>query len=295
MASVDALTRAPACTWVNADGGYRQDVAFTDDGLFVVTVLPLGPPSACVLVCPPLADDLVRNYRREALLARGLAGRGVAVQRFHHRSTGNSLGDARHLGWSELLDDARAALALLLDRSGPVPVGFFGTRFGALTATALAASRGGAPLALWDPVPDVGTYLRDVVRIERVVSLAQASDGAADDDEGGASTALASRRVPHHLADDASAATSLASVADGAPLGPTLVATLVSERGPRTTQRATAIVRSLASRVDVASYPGEASWWPLEGTEERSIGEAWPVVDETAAWLAAELPGAEPR
>ena len=100
------MTTSPTCTWTDAERGFREEVSFVNDAMFTVTVTPLDEPRGLTLICPPLADDLVRNYRREVVLARRLARQGVASQRFQYRSTGNSLGDAQEMGWAQLVDDA---------------------------------------------------------------------------------------------------------------------------------------------------------------------------------------------
>lgn len=132
-----------------------------------------------VLICPPLHADFARNYRNEVLLARELTRAGHAVMRFHYRGQGHSDGDARSMTFGSLKEDALTAVDFLRSQIGTGPLAFIGCRLGGLVAAATAATHGGAPVALWEPVLDPASYVREAVRARAIGSLAgSASDPA---------------------------------------------------------------------------------------------------------------------
>ncbi|MDP8959415.1 MAG: alpha/beta hydrolase, partial [Actinomycetota bacterium] len=130
-------------------GGWEEAWWFGPDGqrLFGFLHLPEGRPRAGIVVCSPLHAEFLRNYRREVLVARALAARGFAVQRFHYRGTGSSDGQASEATYETMRQDALLAAGHVLERSGATRLGFLGTRWGALVAAAGAAGFPGAPLA----------------------------------------------------------------------------------------------------------------------------------------------------
>src|SRR5207245_489466 len=96
--------------------GFRQEVRFFADGIFGSRTLPLDIPiRGGVVICPPLFMDVHRTARLEVLLARELAARGLAVQRFCYRGTGFSGGDDRDLALDRMLQDAQIATNALRD------------------------------------------------------------------------------------------------------------------------------------------------------------------------------------
>ena len=279
------MTTFSACTWTDPERGFCEEIAFVDNAMFTVTVAPLDVPRGLTLICPPLADDLVRNYRREVVLGRRLAREGIASQRFHYRSTGNSLGETQRMDWSNIVDDARTALRVGTERFTGVPLAFFGTRFGGMVAAAIASEHAGAPAALWDPVPTLADFVRDVVRIERLVALGDRSPDAAT--PAGGRTALATRRLPAPLVDERDVH-SLTSVVNGG-LGAVFVASIVEGLDARGTNKAIDALRGLATSVETASLDLEGSWWPVGPVRPRGEDDPWPLVDRTVAWLVNAL------
>jgi alpha/beta superfamily hydrolase len=134
-----------------------------------------GRSEAAVLVCSPICADADANYRREVVLARQLASRGCAVQRFHYRGTGNSNGDAAAMSFEGLVADACASLEQLRRVAATdLPVVIVGTRFGALVAAAVAAACGGpAALVLWEPFLEPAGFYREASRVARTRAVAK--------------------------------------------------------------------------------------------------------------------------
>jgi pimeloyl-ACP methyl ester carboxylesterase len=131
-------------------------------------------PELRLIVCPPIGAEAARNYRRETLLSRQLAGHGVETIRFHYRGSGHSEPSPDD-GFQSMVDDAR------LVGSAPdddVPMAWMGTRLGGSVATAVLADAPGVPLVIWDPVLDTTAYFREILRA-RVFSAFKTDDAAA--------------------------------------------------------------------------------------------------------------------
>jgi pimeloyl-ACP methyl ester carboxylesterase len=158
----------PAATAGRVDEatGARQEVEFfgPEERMFASLHLPPGPADAGLVVCPPVASEFEKNYRRETLLAWALAARGIAVGRFHYRGLGHSDGDAATISLESMVEDAAAATEHFRRRTGVRRLAFLGTRVGALVASAVARLHPDAPLALWEPVLSGSQYFREVFR-----------------------------------------------------------------------------------------------------------------------------------
>jgi hypothetical protein len=156
-------------TWVHLFG--------PEESLFGALHEPSDLVRAAVVICSPVCAEMPRNYRREVLLGRELARRGIATLRFHYRGTGNSAGESEELGLGTMIEDATEAIGCLGEMAGEVPVAVVGTRVGAVVAAAAAANVGGRPMVLWDPVIDAGRYFREVFRARLITDLKQGTTG----------------------------------------------------------------------------------------------------------------------
>jgi alpha-beta hydrolase superfamily lysophospholipase len=108
-----------------------------------------------VLLCGPIGDDTVRAHRPLRHLAERLVDAGFAVLRFDYHGTGDSDGDERlPRRVATWVEDVRAAVAELRERSGCEAVAIVGVRLGATLA--LEASRAGGV----DRVVSWGGYTR---------------------------------------------------------------------------------------------------------------------------------------
>lgn len=154
-------------TRVDKEKGFREEVSFPMVGgkrIFSVAHLPLRPAEAGLVICPPILMELLKNYRHEVLLARVLASRGIAVQRFHYRGTGHSDGEESEVGAETMVEDALAAAERLQRQHEIRSLAFLGTRWGAHVAAAVARGYPGAPLVFWEPVVEADRYFRDLIR-----------------------------------------------------------------------------------------------------------------------------------
>ena len=160
------------------DDGTRVEASYFRAGgqsLFGVTHHPRHPTGHGVVICSPLFNDQLKNNRREVMLSRALAVRGIAVQRFHYAGVGHSDGSARDLTVASMIRDANASLAHFKDAVGPDRLTFVGTKLGALAAAALARQHG-APLAVWEP-SDGSVYFRDLIRTAMIIGMKTGTNG----------------------------------------------------------------------------------------------------------------------
>ena len=161
-----------AAEWTDKASGCRQRIGFIGPNgarIYATLHLPIGSPSAGVVICSPLFVEGERNYRREVLLARRLAELGVAAIRLHYRGSGNS--DSLEGITIESMDQDANTAAEELAGIGVRSLGAVGTRMGAHTAVRLGALSRGAPLALWEPVVQTSKWVREVRRASRIAAL----------------------------------------------------------------------------------------------------------------------------
>ena len=158
--------------------GISDEVDYIADGsLFVHTHLPASGTIGGLVVCSPIHAEFMTNHLREVLLSRTLPGRGIAVQRFNYRGTGQSFGDGGALTFGSMVDDALEA-ADHLRRRGVESLGFLGTRLGAIVAARAAREVNEAgPVVLWQPVVDPERYFREMLRAALVSDLSKAGGG----------------------------------------------------------------------------------------------------------------------
>jgi hypothetical protein len=259
--------------------------------IFTATHLPAGDAIGGVVICSPLYAEFLHNYRKEVILGRSLAARGVAVQRFHYRGTGNSDGDGSELRFAPMLEDALAAVELLRSRSSVDRVAFLGTRLGALIA-ASAASGSEAPVALWEPVLDPVHHFREILRAARIRDLKDgvasdgspmerlARDGVADvlgySVHGDLLESLRDRRLPDDLGDRPRRVLLLQLARGGDLRGPyaRMLSTLEDEGWP----------------VEARPIRATDSWW-FSGNPDDAARTLEAVVAATVDWLEAAFGG----
>jgi alpha/beta superfamily hydrolase len=284
--------------------------------------LPSEASGAGVLVCLGAPFDPPVDDGRAARLGRRLAGAGVAVQRFQYRGSWPSEGDARRIGFADLVADATQALELLRDRAGVRRVAFLGARLGALVAARVARNEPAAPVALWTPDPDPRTTLEHAARARVArgahVGADRPSSGPAAPPHDASAPDQAATAAPDSPPVDGSWHDGDASDRSSGPLpgdepgdsfdlfdtplavdlaGGTAVRALTDElgTGPRAvflaaagTAGREAIVAGCRARgltVDAVAhtYDGERDGQPVPGAPSDTL------VDDTARWLVAQL------
>lgn len=165
-----------AASWTDATTGIAEEAAFLGpDGAKVLAFVHRPTTllaTAGVVMCGSLYEDLTVNYRKELMVARELARRGIASVRFQYRGAGNSddlPGGA--VTFDSMVADAELAAAWLQERTGVtsiVPVGF---RMGGFVAEHLAGPDEQTPLGLWTPVLSGADYFRTVSRASKMVGV----------------------------------------------------------------------------------------------------------------------------
>jgi hypothetical protein len=252
--------------------------------VFAVLTLPARPTGPAVVVCPSILHDIEHTDRREVALARGLAAAGMASVRFHPRGAGHS-DDLDPPSIEALLEDAEVARAAVLGVA-PGRLAVVGVRAGALAAARLAADvTGGAPLVVWEPAPDVRSFLKEGFRAARMKQLvggatAEELDAARPPLErldDGEAVALHGYAVPPSLLHEGATLDAAVRAGDG----PVLLVQL----GPR--PRLAPVLRRLvdgwaAGGRDVGAVVLEhPDGWLVTASEPEHEG----LVDVTVRWL----------
>ncbi len=141
--------------------------------IFVLLRRPVTSQAGCVLVVPPLAEEMNKTRRMVTEVALGLADRGFATLVPDLYGTGDSGGDFADADWTTWQDDLRRVAQWAAVEGAPV-TGMLATRLGcALAATALASGAMGPVerTVLWQPVFDGGRFLAQFLRLRTAASL----------------------------------------------------------------------------------------------------------------------------
>jgi alpha/beta superfamily hydrolase len=160
---------------IDENGGFSEEVVFVGSGaerIFTVRYVPLrtmNPPG--VLMCESILSEFRSRYRHGTLVARELAARGVAVQRFHYRGMGHSDGSEDSITFRTLVEDAgRVAEWFTSETDLHESIGF-GFGMGSYVAGAIAEP--GSRLIMDTPPASGRAFLRDAIRAQASYALMQ--------------------------------------------------------------------------------------------------------------------------
>jgi alpha/beta superfamily hydrolase len=266
-----------------------------EDRYFGAFSVPRGNPRGAVLICASLYAEAARNYRREVILARELAGRGIASLRFHYRGSGFSDGDPAALTFASMTADAAEAVAELRARWPGAPVACVGSRLGAFVAATVARSEPSMPLLLWDPVASPKVFFQDVLKAQRASGMIAGHHGNVEPVETGPLDAVG-YRLPLALRDSFQDV----SLEDCLGIGarPIHVVTVVPdyEPSPAAVVAAELLRTSTGSDVGVRRIEGRISWWTTRDSWEPDEDNlpTREVIAESADWLEARLAKGSP-
>ena len=272
------------------------------DQLFVSLALPAGQAVGSVLISSSLFAEGARNYRREVILARELATRGVASLRYHYRGTGYSDGDPAALTFPSMCGHAVDAFFELRERCPDVPLACVGTRLGVLVVAAVARTDPLMPLLLWDPVPTAEAFFQEAIKARRaggMVSERQVGGTAQAEPDPWAAGSLDALgyRLPLGLKE------SLHDAALADLLGPAArtiqILTVVPDydAAPLAERAAELLRASTSSPVDVRRIEGRLSWWTSRDSwdPDEDHPPTRELIARSADWLLDHLTGASAR
>lgn len=137
------------------------------DLLAVHTPARDAPAAATLVVAPAFAEEMNRSRRMIALLARSLAGAGVATLEIDLFGCGDSAGEFRDARWETWIDDLGRAIERA--RADSERVHLLGVRLGALLALEVARRYPVDDLLLWQPAISGRKHLRDFL-FQRVMA-----------------------------------------------------------------------------------------------------------------------------
>jgi exosortase A-associated hydrolase 2 len=279
--------------------GYTEEAFFfgpAAQSMFGCLHLPRTAPRAGIVICSPLLGELQRTYRLEVLLARRLAERGFAVQRFQYRGSGNSDGDFVDSTFDTMRADTEAAVDELRKRVPVNTVAFIGIRWGGLLAASCAASSAGSPLALWEPVLDGGKYFRELLRWRLMRDLKEgktsgSSEGDLEDElHRSGHVDVLGQRVTRALQ------LSAAGRRLETELGPIPRSVLLVEinRSQQLSPGYAALTEqwsSLGFEVEVVRVQDQVPWWFQSGhwEAEETRDRTRTLLGRTTDWIAAQL------
>ena len=147
--------------------GLRETPFFFGEGdrrKFAILHEPVvpDPTRTPLVICHPHFEEKLWAHRVLLDLARQAARRGHVVLRFDFAGQGDSAGTFEDFGFKDMESDLDEAIAWTQDRTNARPA-LAGLRLGAALA-GRAAARMGLPVALWEPVIDIGAWLHECLR-----------------------------------------------------------------------------------------------------------------------------------
>jgi pimeloyl-ACP methyl ester carboxylesterase len=280
----------------DSGGGFSEEAGFFGPGpqrLFGVLHRPSGPALGGIVICPSIFAEFFTGYRMDVVLARALASRGLAVQRFHYRGEGHSDGGADEMTYATMREDALAAAQLLLDRAGIGRLAFLGTRFGGLLAASAASEHSGCPLVLCEPTLEARRFFREAWRAALIRDVKEGSARRASPERLGdalereGTVDVLGFGISRPLFESVDGRTLIGELGEGARR----VLLVQLARGSslrRDFETAAAALRGLGCDVDVELVAEEVAGWFLAGASTRKLGPR-ALIELTSSWLEGEL------
>jgi alpha-beta hydrolase superfamily lysophospholipase len=243
------------------------------------------PAGGLVLCCSILAE-LQESYRLEVLLARTLARRGIAVQRFHYRGSGHSDGSSGDITFDTMRADALTAAEWLAEQTEATRPAFMGLRLGGLVAASAGRAIAGAALVLWAPTFTAERYFRDAIRARMIHQMRRGGGDPGSAEAPGGAGVLDVFGYPIHPPLRESAAGRTLPGELGERPGPVRLVQLdgKGEPDPAYVELAGQL-REHGVSVDLQVVPEQPAWWFSGGTNAALAR----LGDGTADWLLPRL------
>lgn len=280
---------------IDAATGVREVVEFFGDGpdrLFGIRYTPTHVAATCgVVICEPLLSQFIAHYRYGTLMARRLAAWGLAVQRFHYRSTGNSDGDVRRLSVESMGADTLLAADVLRAATGVDRVAFLGVQIGGYPAA--FASRSGAPVVLDSPPATGRDYLKNAFRSHAVVMMQSGVEAVSRDvltdelDQEGVVTLLGAR-LSNSLYRSLEDKSLLAELGGGDRPVLLVGASLDGELKPAVARLRTQIVQA-GFDLETIAKRREDPFWYVDHAAPEDHKESAELVVEIGEWIRRRL------
>ena len=273
----------------NPDTGVTEEIGYFGDAPQMMgwAHIPPGDVRGGVLVLSSTHAEMLKAYHLEVQLARELAAKGIAVQRFHYRGDGNSEGDAELLTLEAMVSAGREAFERLRDRVEFESTGLAGVRLGCYPAAQLSAELSADAMMLWDPVLDTDRFFNEAIRSHAISALKGEAKPEKPDAmlerlyrEGSIellgyeiTSAFHQSITDRHLVDTSPGTATVFLV----PFGSTDLSTLVdgwSSQG-----------------VDVSTLDGtqREAWWLDEQANDDRHQRSKVLVSGSASWMAGQL------
>lgn len=197
----------------------EEDFLLPHSGMYASVYNPSGPGAACreqsiVLFVPPLFEEMPRTRKVLVELARAVAGSGSTAVRFDYRGTGLSRGRFEDVTLASMREDVASMMDMCRQR-GASRIALFGFRFGGYLAAELMSNALVSRVVLWEPLLDLGTYFRQMLRMEvanQLVTIGEildTQDSLLSRLRSGGSILIDGYRVSSGLAEQFSAAPTL--------------------------------------------------------------------------------------
>lgn len=268
-----------------------------DTQMFGMTYRPLsGDILGGVVMCPPLLAQFNAHYRRGTLLARALAGAGLAVHRFQYRGTGNSDGRIEQTTLDTLTEDTRQAEQALVDLIGTTPISFVGVSLGVYPAA--RGSDDGNPLVLDSPPITGRSFFRKAFRSHAIAVM---REGASDSPKTPEmidqllehdNVSLLGFRLPRSLYVDLMER----QLVDEIGLKPRPVLMVERNRSGELTGDGQKLLETLTSRsmeVEDLVLQKEDPFWYVDDSAPENVPEIAEGNSRMASWLVSRLGRAE--
>lgn len=291
MTSADQPAWTPPGPAIRVDdsAAFEDQVGFigpAGDRLFMCLHRPNRSVKGCVIVCSSIHAEQVANYRREVLLGRALATRGLITARFHYRGSGNSERETEELTFESMVADARYVATFVQTEVKGSPVGWVGTRLGAMVAS---ASSDAGPIALWEPVIRGRDFFREVFRMRamrEVSDTTRSSSTPVEEIEQKGSADILGYPISKALYEG----TNDLELNIG-PERPLLLAQLSkgSSLKPAYARWSENVGREVVTEV----IDQEEAWWfpRIPHVAEETLPGTRTLIERTASWLERELSG----